>query len=348
MVASQRRRRIAENLFGKVAMDLSRSAQPFANPGRAIRTHHAVRQSIARVFQWARICDSRRLRGGKETERWKVVELGHFPSFSELTLACAYLFILQTKNDVVDHLPDLKIPRKITPCPITTVVAELRFQSALPSDAIFGAIYPSFRDEYPTTDKLPVTDIPSMIRENDPNLEFQPHYHLKSDKYFLQVGPKVFSIVRFGEYLGWAEFGLIVIGAMQKFLNLGVAKTITRTSIRYVNFYPDDVFNHINATLTIGDIQLRSGETTVRTLIEWDGFTHILIVSNIAENQQVNNGIITKTKGSILDIDTLLTKCDSDFVKNYRTLLEEMHKAEKSLFFSILKPEFVATLKPEY
>jgi uncharacterized protein (TIGR04255 family) len=244
----------------------------------------------------------------------------------------------------------LKIPLKIDPCPINTAIAELRFESALPADAIFGVLYPSFKTDYPSHTRLPVADFPAILRANDPNLQFQPHYQLHSGKYVIQIGPKVFSIVRFGEYTGWSDFGPAILTTMRKFFGLGIANTITRLSIRYSNFYENvDIFDHLNdVSFQFGDIKLRSSEVMVRTVIEWEKFQHILLISNTAESQTQTGNVVTKKKGSVLDIDTMLLNYQGDLVKDYETLLESMHRAEKSLFFNLLKQEYVLTLNPQY
>lgn len=232
-----------------------------------------------------------------------------------------------------------------------TVVAEVRFESALPADAIFGAIYPSFKADFPITARLPPADMPSVIRDSHPNFQFQPHYQLKSDKYMIQVGPKTFSFVRVGDYTGWADFGKTALATISNFFQLNIAKDITRTSIRYINFFEGaDIFENLNkVALEFGPIKLRSVETMVRAFVEWEGFQHILLVSNKAENQKIdNNGIVTKAIGSIIDIDTVPLNYEGDIVKGYSDLLARMHLSEKSLFFHLLTPQFIETLHPEY
>ena len=61
----------------------------------------------------------------------------------------------------------MKIPKKITSCPLVETIVELRFESSLPPDAIFGVIYQKLKSDYPKVDKLPILQIPEEIRFKD-------------------------------------------------------------------------------------------------------------------------------------------------------------------------------------
>jgi len=58
----------------------------------------------------------------------------------------------------------MKIPKKIDPCPIVEAIVEIRFDSNLPGDAIFGVIYNQFKEDYPKFTKLPILQLPEAIR----------------------------------------------------------------------------------------------------------------------------------------------------------------------------------------
>jgi uncharacterized protein (TIGR04255 family) len=53
-------------------------------------------------------------------------------------------------------------------------------------------------------------------------------------------------------------------------------------------------------------------------------------------------------RGSIIDIDTFKDYSDNYFLDNIANEMEEAHKSEKTLFFSLLKDHFIETLKPQY
>jgi uncharacterized protein (TIGR04255 family) len=69
----------------------------------------------------------------------------------------------------------MKLPKKISPCPIVEAIIEIRFDASLPGDAIFGIIYNMLKDEYTNLEKLPILELPDAIRTTDPNLMYSPH-----------------------------------------------------------------------------------------------------------------------------------------------------------------------------
>ena len=52
-------------------------------------------------------------------------------------------------------------------------------------------------------------------------------------------------------------------------------------------------------------------------------------------------------KGSSLDIDVIYEN-KNDMLKNHEKIISLAHDVEKTLFFGILKNDFLATLNPEY
>lgn len=234
----------------------------------------------------------------------------------------------------------MRIPRKITPCPIASSVAEIRFTSNSPADAVLGLAVAGLRHEFKGYQKLPIADLPSAVRDQERDLEYAPHYELHSDKYMMRVGPKCFSVAHKGEYPGWSELGPTIVRLMTMFFKTSIIKEISRGSIRYTNFFASDVFDHLVANLTLENKPLNSNETMLRTIIRWEGLSHILLVTNTAEKDGL--------RGSVLDIDTLYSGQTEGIIADYAGILERLHQAEKSLFYSLLKPGFVASLNPEY
>ena len=52
--------------------------------------------------------------------------------------------------------------------------------------------------------------------------------------------------------------------------------------------------------------------------------------------------------GSAFDLDLALPATGFDLFENGLDRFEEAHRLNKEIFFGLLKPEFLATLSPEY
>lgn len=238
-----------------------------------------------------------------------------------------------------------QLPKKITPCSIASSVCELRFTSAVHEDAIFGIVYPVFQEEFPEIEKLPVLELPASIRANDPSLEFEPHYKIKSDSFSIQIGPKSFSLTIIGDYIGWDVFKIKLVEIFDKVAELNVfsSEQVTRLGLRYINIFPDlEILKDSRITLSLGDESLLENKLDLTVVIPSEKATTKLKVINAAS---MVNGEGQALTGSIIDIDVALNPQD---FSSYEEMIEHAHDTEKKLFFSTLSEEFISTLNPEY
>lgn len=238
----------------------------------------------------------------------------------------------------------MKIPKKITPCPLIDAIVELRFESDLLPDAIFGIIYQKLKLDYPKVDKLPILQLPDEIRFKDPSLRYSPYYKLTSQPFVVQIGPKVLTVSCPGEYIGWITFFPKILEIFDLLKKLDIVNRFARLGIRYINFFEFDIFEKINLKLMLKDNLLQSNQIMIKAQIQDGQFINTL--------QIANNATITVEKkimeGSIIDIDAYLDKEIENFFMAMQNLITEGHETEKRLFFNLLKAEFLDTLNPEY
>lgn len=239
----------------------------------------------------------------------------------------------------------MDIPTKITPCPIVEAIAELRFVTTLPDDAVFGVIYNKFHNEFDETEKLPVLQLPEAIRSQEPNLIYSPYYKLHKSDYIMQVGPKVFSLANVKEYLGWNTFSDKIKETFEKLSELGIVDRIERVGLRYINFFADiNIYEKSMLQIQLEDKNLFKNDNKLTIVMKTGDFASKLIMVN---NAQVKLQIPDKiAKGSIIDIDVSLERKIK--FKNINELIENAHKEEKKLFFSLLNPAFLKTFNPKY
>ena len=241
----------------------------------------------------------------------------------------------------------MNLPKRINPCPIIDSVVELRFESEFPIDAIFGVIFASVKNEYPKFQKLHVSEVPEIIRNQDPSLKYAAFYQAVSSSFVFRVGPRVISLSNIGEYVGWEKFFLKLKDVIEKLQTTGVVSKFTRIGIRYIDFFEKDIFGNVN--LVIQEIQvnqkpLSSKQKFFRALVENDKFlTNIQIVNNTSVT--LKTGI---KAGSLIDSDTYFESTAGFGFAGIEGLIDECHFREKEIFFSLLKEEFIKTLNPEY
>ena len=235
-----------------------------------------------------------------------------------------------------------ELPQKITPCPIKEAIVEIRFESEIPNDAVFGIFYKEFEADYPTVEELPILQLPEFVRKQEEALQHKPHYKLSNNNGFLfQVGPRVVSLISLDPYSGWSEFYGRLKGIVKRIGELDVVKSYTRIGIRYINHFEINVFDVVTLQVALPGHQLNNYNTFIRSEIPTGAFKSTLKISNSVdtiENEKTN-------KCSIIDIDVFIENSQEDI----NVLIENGHLEEKKLFFTLLKPEFVkSNLNPEY
>lgn len=234
----------------------------------------------------------------------------------------------------------MKLPRNINPCPIVDSLIEVRFSSKINANAVFGLIYGVLQKDFQKVETLPILQLPDLVRANDPNLKYKPHYKISNDQIVIQIGPDVISISSYPKYLGWESFSKIIFDVITKVERVEIINSIERIGIRYINFFEINIFEKINLKVCIGNDNILNKNTVVRTEIEQGEYSSTL---QIADKAFINGKL-----GSILDIDTFATNNLESFFSNKIEQINIGHLKEKELFFSLLKPDFLDSLNPTY
>jgi len=240
---------------------------------------------------------------------------------------------------------NVRIPKKISPCPIIEAISEVRFEPLVPTEAIFGFIYKEIQVDYPTVDKLPILQLPDFMRESDPTFTFAPHYKMSNENFIIQVGPRVLSISNINDYIGWPIFSVKIFELLKKILQLGIIGDIQRISLRYINFFENNIFNISNLKYFLRDDFLGQFGSMITVEIPSDGLMNAIRMGNNAEIKIDADHIL---KGSILDIDTFRPGPIRPDFSELVNIVEQCHETEKHLFYKILKTDFISGLNPEY
>jgi len=238
------------------------------------------------------------------------------------------------------------LPKQINPCPINQAVVEIRFDSTLPSDAIFGVVFNKLKDSYKDAERLPILQLPEAVRNQDPKLLFQPHYKLLKEHYALQVGPKVISLAIIDQnYSTWENYYSEIKDVFEKIREISFISRVQRVGLRFINIFPEDIWEKINISVQIINDDTNSEEIFVRTLFDKDEYKVNLQTGNQLKLEESNQVV---GRASVIDIDTFIQGDDINFFENMNEILEKSHSIEKEIFFGLLKEDFLKTLNPEY
>lgn len=217
-----------------------------------------------------------------------------------------------------------RIPSKISPCPIHEAVFELRFDSDFSSEVIPGLLYNELKDDFPEIKKLPIMEMPQVIRDNEPNLQFAAHHVFTGQNFRFQVGPRSFSLVCPKEYVGWTQFKEKISFIFTAIDKIKLVKRPIRTGLRYINFFEnEDIFNHVKVILSIDGNSLIGSQNLLRSEFEHNSFRCLLNINNQSKLKDI--------PGSTIDIDVIKNTSTTEDV-DYTQIIYESHEVEKKYF----------------
>jgi uncharacterized protein (TIGR04255 family) len=227
------------------------------------------------------------------------------------------------------------VPKKITPCPIAEAVIELRFESTVPLDAIFGMIYSKVNKQFSKSTPLPIVQLPEMVRSNEAALKFLPYYQcFGSDDFLLQIGGRVISLHSRSNYCGWPAFSEKIREIVSVLTELNIIEKYLRVGARYINNFPENIFSNINLSIQMNSVPVVDYQTNLLLQIPYKKFLNSLRLNTQADLQTTEGN----RKVSIIDIDTATEECAGDVL----SIINEAHETEKKLFFGLLKNSYVA------
>lgn len=239
----------------------------------------------------------------------------------------------------------VKIPKKLTLSPIKEANFEIRYNGNYPGEALYGILLDVFQ-QFPNKDtsELPIMQIPKQIRDNDPNFRYQPLYRVADNKTAFSIGHHSIVFSSLTPYCGWDRWSEFFTSLMKKLQIKQIIKSVERISLRYINLFDVNIFEHINAELILAGNLIKTTPSSFYTAFDQDAIHTIVTVGNAVTIQG------DKTQKSLIDVDCIRQfDCEAEsFFSTYLDALEKIHKVNKWVFFGLIKDDLLTTFKPEY
>lgn len=239
----------------------------------------------------------------------------------------------------------IQLPVSIEKCPIIDALIELRFETKVNPSAVFGMIYNVLMDKYPgDITNLPILQLPEAVRNSDPTLKYKPLYRIVNKEVIIQIGPDVISISSVIPYIGWDRFKGHVFEIVQLVSKTNIINRVSRLGHRYINFFESNISDQITMSFEMTE-GYHIENIQITTQVKDGDYDNTIQFSNSA---MLNVNLPSQKSGSIIDIDTFKEYNGNLFLENVVSEIENAHKSEKTLFFSLLKPNFIQSLNPHY
>ncbi len=240
-------------------------------------------------------------------------------------------------------------PDKLTNDALVEALCEFQFECSEVAEIVIGRLSDNPDWHSYNVERLPYSEIPSAIRDNDPNLKFGAILQLRSNdgSFIIKIGGNVISLHNLNRYCGWANFqpklNTLVDFIFKKLTNLH----ITRIGFRYTNaLTPEKHLVHslseLNLSLIVADSSL-DGHVNLNYGTEYSK-QHIAM-TRLASKSFVQ-GKLPSTTAAVIDIDiaTKLNMALSD-KKDVKNWVDEAHAYEKDAFFRLIPVEISKKLE---
>ncbi|MES2366110.1 MAG: TIGR04255 family protein [Pseudomonadota bacterium] len=244
------------------------------------------------------------------------------------------------------------LPKKLKKEPLIDAVFEIRFTSAFPVGGILPGLLFGKLGGNRVIEQLPMAQIPQIMRDTDPNLQFAPLSRLDWERFYINIGDRSVSVGFKHPYPGWSNFKPAITEVMDALKAADIVKSIERYSLKYIDLLPAtslrEQVEFVNFSVTLAGHKLENEAFQLRLEIPKDNFIHaVQIVSSATAT--LHNG--ESRQGLIVDVDTIANQTGISFDELFSGIsdkLEDIHQANKKMFFDCLKASTVTALGPEY
>ena len=251
----------------------------------------------------------------------------------------------------------MRLPQKIDHQLKDTIVS-IQFTPSVPSETVVGYVHHLLKDQF---ESVP-TERSSWLHIEPVNLtlESRPSVYFQTlDKQFrIDVDGSSITFNSEGVYPGWADFYTIFQQCMKPLFDHAVIGTIERFGIRYINRFDQVyIFDHIDMAVQVGASIPAGYRQQIRTEFDRNGFHSVLTLVNgyptdpsSFSSKATNSDNQPESIFSLIDVDVIrfFDKKQPTSYENLLVSLEEAHTEEKTIFFSLLKADFLASLNPIY
>jgi uncharacterized protein (TIGR04255 family) len=234
----------------------------------------------------------------------------------------------------------MKLPKKIEPDNIKDSIVEVKFLSTLPYEIYLGRIHDAIGKSYEYINRGDSSQIQKLMASNAGLALFY------NDRVKFEVIPGAIVFNCIENYISWEMYFPEIKSILT---NIHKAKFIdyyTRVGIRYISEYPEkDIREITNLAFSFGMPNVKSENYFFRTEYNKEKHRVILNLSSkipkLIKESEINNI-------STIDIDVINDNLKVDSIDSVFDIINNAHTEQKISYFSLLKEEFLNSLKPKY
>jgi uncharacterized protein (TIGR04255 family) len=247
----------------------------------------------------------------------------------------------------------MRLPKKLGKEPLVDALFEMRFSSGVPVSSVLpGMIFQVLPGEK-TLERLPLANAPEQMRTADQNLRYGPLLRIKwADHYMITIGDRSVGVFcRIPPYPGWTEFRVAILAVIDVLARSQFISAVERCSIKMTNVFSAEIGTSreiIKSELRLAEIDIIDHVFHIKVEIKDEKFIHIIQVASEATATMQGNKTVS---GMYIDTDSISdqkNKPMEQFVSDLPQHIDELHEANKQMFFASLRDEALEKLEPLY
>jgi uncharacterized protein (TIGR04255 family) len=242
-------------------------------------------------------------------------------------------------------------PKLLRQDPIVEATFEVRFAANAPAGELLpGMLFGPLRGHFTNIVPMPLAQIPRQLRQLQPEFAYQPSNAIIGDRKRLGIGDRVVNVSFSRPYPGWGVVRPVIEDVLRAIQGTALVVTVERVSLRFTNIITfDKDLSTLRVSFVLGDFKDFLPSRSLRAEIRHGGFTHIVQISTAADVTQAVPGTpVFSVSGLLVDVDSLANGPIQDPWTTIPNVLEELHVAEKQVFFGLLTAETIQRMDPVY
>lgn len=244
----------------------------------------------------------------------------------------------------------LELPAKLKKDAIAEALFEIQFDGPYVPEVALGRLLDHPEWQALQSVRLPLADFPAVVRQQTPEMKFQPVMELRAHNLsrVVKVGPNVLSYHALAPYPGWdealqTEFSMVIDHLIGKLANCSAL----RLGLRYINLLTLDdhgisKISDLNFTFEVSDKPMDAPQ--MLSFERLHGPRHVAMVK-VASPQFVL-GPAQKPFTALIDVDVYTPQNFAlATAHEMKSWLGDAHEFEKHEFFGLLRPQTIENLR---
>ncbi len=244
-----------------------------------------------------------------------------------------------------------RLPKKLREEPLVEAQWALRFSGdTVVGSVLPGILYEKYRTEFPNIQlsQLPASGVPADVRNAQPAFQNIATHALRFGVYTAFVGDRMVALSSAAPYPGWTEFRRRILELASWLAASKLVDHPLQCTLRYTDFFAGgtEVLDKLVLDVSVGGQRPSGAGLHLRMGTVSGCFTGAI---ELMFPVRLDKKGVGREDGLLTNVQTAFSVNDGELPWAQHVNLLDRAKAESHrIFFSLLRPEMIESLDPEY